>query len=99
MGRQSAQRLPLAEDGVVLQGQTRTDANFRFDHALMERDLGPLVRGAVTTLQVNVGKLCNQACHHCHVEAGPKRTEIMSQAVAKSRGLRWGRSVTLAHQR
>jgi radical SAM/Cys-rich protein len=33
-------------------------------------------------LQVNVGKRCNQACHHCHVEAGPKRTESMSERVA-----------------
>lgn len=32
-----------------------------------------------TTLQVNVGKLCNIACTHCHVEAGPNRTEIMSK--------------------
>jgi radical SAM/Cys-rich protein len=37
-----------------------------------------LARRQLTTLQVNVGKLCNQACHHCHVEAGPKRTEIMT---------------------
>jgi radical SAM/Cys-rich protein len=36
----------------------------------------------VTTLQINVGKVCNQACHHCHVEAGPKRTEIMSPEIA-----------------
>lgn len=40
----------------------------------------PLRREHVRTVQVNVGKLCNQACHHCHVEAGPKRTEIMSPA-------------------
>lgn len=32
---------------------------------------------SVDTLQVNVGKLCNQACKHCHVDASPKRTEIM----------------------
>jgi radical SAM/Cys-rich protein len=32
---------------------------------------------AIDTLQVNVGKLCNQACKHCHVDASPKRTEIM----------------------
>jgi len=32
------------------------------------------------TLQVNVGKLCNQACKHCHVDAGPARTEIMTAA-------------------
>jgi len=35
--------------------------------------------GNITTLQVNVGKLCNQACKHCHVDAGPHRTEIMSR--------------------
>ncbi len=48
------------------------------------RSLGaaPLQRGPVTTLQVNVGKLCNMACHHCHVEAGPKRSEIMPASVA-----------------
>ena len=53
-----------------------------FDAALAAHHTPPLQRGVVTTLQVNVGKLCNQACHHCHVEAGPKRTEIMSEAVA-----------------
>ncbi len=36
-------------------------------------------RANVTLLQVNLGKLCNQACHHCHVEAGPKRTENMER--------------------
>ncbi len=34
---------------------------------------------SVETLQVNVGKLCNQACKHCHVDAGPKRTEVMTR--------------------
>ncbi len=34
-------------------------------------------REKIKILQVNTGKLCNQACHHCHVEAGPKRKEIM----------------------
>lgn len=34
---------------------------------------------AIDTLQVNVGKLCNQACKHCHVDASPKRTEIMTR--------------------
>lgn len=37
-----------------------------------------LTRAALAELQVNVGRLCNQACHHCHVDAGPKRTEIMA---------------------
>ncbi len=36
-------------------------------------------RASITTLQVNMGKLCNQSCTHCHVEAGPNRKEIMTQ--------------------
>jgi radical SAM/Cys-rich protein len=34
-----------------------------------------------SVLQINVGKRCNQACHHCHVDAGPDRTEVMGDAV------------------
>jgi len=46
---------------------------------LLEKTSFPaLRREAVTTLQVNLGYLCNQQCLHCHVNAGPKRTEIMS---------------------
>ena len=41
-----------------------------------------LRRRVLTTLQVNVGKLCNQTCRHCHVEAGPRRKEIMTAATA-----------------
>lgn len=52
-----------------------------FDSALREHGFAGLQRFAVSTLQINVGKLCNQACHHCHVEAGPKRTEIMPAEV------------------
>ncbi len=35
---------------------------------------GPLVRHDLTDLQINLGKLCNQTCTHCHVEAGPTKT-------------------------
>ncbi len=35
-------------------------------------------RSDLTTLQVNLGYLCNQQCQHCHVNAGPKRTELMT---------------------
>lgn len=38
-----------------------------------------LRRKALETLQINVGRLCNQACHHCHVDAGPGRTEVMTR--------------------
>jgi radical SAM/Cys-rich protein len=54
-----------------------------FDHTLKENGCGILVRHETKTLQINVGKFCNQACHHCHVEAGPKRTEIMPPEVAR----------------
>jgi radical SAM/Cys-rich protein len=37
----------------------------------------------VETLQVNVGRFCNQTCRHCHVDAGPDRTEIMSRDTAR----------------
>jgi radical SAM/Cys-rich protein len=38
-----------------------------------------LLSATIDTLQVNVGKLCNQACKHCHVDASPIRTEIMQR--------------------
>lgn len=53
-----------------------------FAATLRAHGLGDLRRGRVKTLQVNVGRLCNLACHHCHVEAGPKRTEALTSDVA-----------------
>jgi len=44
---------------------------------LQRSDFPALSRARLETLQVNVGYLCNQSCLHCHVNAGPKRTEIM----------------------
>ena len=49
-----------------------------FDENLNAHNLD-LRSTAVEILQVNVGKLCNQACKHCHVDASPTRTEIMSR--------------------
>ncbi len=43
-------------------------------------DFPPLSRGALTTLQVNLTYECNQRCLHCHVNAGPTRTERMDDA-------------------
>ncbi len=53
-----------------------------FETTLRAQGHWPFARETVRTVQVNVGKLCNQACHHCHVDAGPKRTEIMTAATA-----------------
>jgi len=41
-------------------------------------DFPPLIRSKLETLQVNLGYICNQQCQHCHVNAGPKRQEIMA---------------------
>jgi len=54
-----------------------------FPDALQRAGLSPLTAQQVSWLQVNVGKLCNQACHHCHVDAGPNRLEIMSPETAE----------------
>ncbi|MGD2115928.1 MAG: arsenosugar biosynthesis radical SAM protein ArsS [Acidobacteriota bacterium] len=49
----------------------------------LEREGLRLERGPVETVQVNVGLLCNQACHHCHVDAGPRRVEQMDGRTAR----------------
>ncbi|HEX4131428.1 MAG TPA: arsenosugar biosynthesis radical SAM (seleno)protein ArsS [Pirellulales bacterium] len=49
-----------------------------FYQALSEHDQLPLKAEGVHVLQVNVGKLCNQTCRHCHVDAGPDRREVMT---------------------
>jgi radical SAM/Cys-rich protein len=64
-------------------------------HRLQRSDFPALQRRRLETLQVNLGYRCNQSCLHCHVNAGPNRTEMMDQAtlaliapVLKSRGIR-----------
>jgi len=49
-----------------------------FTDMLKRHHTWPLTRAALSELQINVGRLCNQACNHCHVDAGPKRLEIMT---------------------
>jgi len=44
----------------------------------------PLAATGLEVLQVNVGKVCNQTCRHCHVDAGPDRRESMSKEVAEA---------------
>jgi len=46
---------------------------------LEQTDFPAIQRGKLTTLQVNLGYLCNQTCVHCHVDAGPRRKEIMQR--------------------
>ena len=46
---------------------------------LKSTDFPAIARRALDTLQVNLGYRCNQACHHCHVNAGPDRREMMTR--------------------
>lgn len=48
-------------------------------HEKLEEHQIEIKRNSLLTLQINLGKLCNQACYHCHVEAGPNRQEIMNE--------------------
>ncbi|MCB9853791.1 MAG: arsenosugar biosynthesis radical SAM protein ArsS [Phycisphaerales bacterium] len=50
-----------------------------FDARLADIGLAPLRSTGITTFQINVGKMCNQVCKHCHVDAGPDRKEIMTR--------------------
>ncbi len=68
--------LPLLPDTTAhLNGGSITS----FNQNLADQGFQSLTARSIQTLQVNVGKLCNQTCHHCHVDAGPQRTEIMTR--------------------
>ena len=51
-------------------------------HLLQTTDFPAIRRGHLETLQVNLGYKCNQSCLHCHVNAGPNRTEMMDAETA-----------------
>lgn len=54
-----------------------------FDCRLEQAGLFPLSATGITVFQINVGKLCNQSCRHCHVDAGPDRQERMNRETAE----------------
>ncbi|WPR77097.1 arsenosugar biosynthesis radical SAM (seleno)protein ArsS [Algoriphagus sp. NG3] len=51
----------------------------RFATEMRSSNLYPLKPTRVEILQINLGKMCNQVCKHCHVDAGPDRKEIMTK--------------------
>lgn len=55
----------------------------RFDRHLAGAGLHPLQATGIEIFQINVGRVCNQTCSHCHVDAGPDRTENMSRETAE----------------
>ncbi|WP_447974498.1 arsenosugar biosynthesis radical SAM (seleno)protein ArsS [Nitrospira sp. Kam-Ns4a] len=54
-----------------------------FESRLHPLGLEPLRATGITVFQINVGKLCNQTCRHCHVDAGPDRVESMTRETAE----------------
>ena len=71
----------LASHAQQLETLARIPLSTSFEAAVGKE---PLRSVAVDVLQVNLGKRCNQACHHCHVDAAPDRREVMSDAVLEA---------------
>jgi len=74
-----ARHSPLASAPVQLDTLKRVHLAREFEQALSGCGLLPFRSTAIDVLQVNVGKLCNQTCRHCHVDAGPDRREVMAR--------------------
>jgi len=85
-----SRRLPLAlpeEQIAVLDSIDlgRAASPSDFEDAFRSSGVGPLEAGEVEIFQINVGKLCNMTCRHCHVDAGPDRwRESMDQPTAEA---------------
>ena len=73
----------LANPSEQLRVLTRTDCIVPFEERMRRAGLDPLYATGITVFQINVGKLCNQTCRHCHVDAGPDRRETMSRETAE----------------
>ena len=76
-------RLPLADALTQLDRLRAVRLPEEFADALARAGLSPLRPTSIDVLQINVGKVCNQTCRHCHVDAGPDRTESMSRETAE----------------
>lgn len=77
------QQNPLASPAEQLKILGGTTSCPPFESQLDRMGLLPLHATGITVLQLNVGKLCNQTCRHCHVDAGPDRTESMTRETAE----------------
>jgi len=78
-----ARRSPLAPSTAQLRLLNSTASFSPFEVSMELAGLHPLRPTGITVFQINVGKLCNQTCKHCHVDAGPDRMESMSRETAE----------------
>lgn len=76
-----AQNHPLSNSQYEIELLESPDFGISFVQKLEECKLFPLKPLQIETLQVNMGKMCNQVCQHCHVDAGPDRKEIMKREI------------------
>jgi len=74
---------PLASAAEQLRILDQPSGSPPFDLRLTQAGMFPLRASGITVFQINVGKLCNQTCRHCHVDAGPDRREIMTRETAE----------------
>jgi radical SAM/Cys-rich protein len=72
------QHHPLSSASEQLRVLSEVSGTPSFCDKLAAEGMPPLRTGKIEVLQVNVGKVCNQTCRHCHVDAGPERKESMS---------------------
>jgi radical SAM/Cys-rich protein len=79
MSSLASRRLPLASPDVQHEALGRLPLACEFDEAVARSKQWPLKPARLEVLQINVGKLCNQTCRHCHVDAGPDRREVMTR--------------------
>jgi radical SAM/Cys-rich protein len=78
-----SRRDPLSSASEQLAKLGATTACAPFDERLEQSGFSPLYATGITVFQINVGKFCNQTCRHCHVDAGPDRTEKMTRETAE----------------
>jgi len=79
MSSLASRRLPLANPDVQHEALGRLPLACEFEEAVARAGQWPLKPARLEVLQINVGKLCNQTCRHCHVDAGPDRREAMTR--------------------
>jgi radical SAM/Cys-rich protein len=77
-------RLPLAQPRVQLAHIEEVSLDHEFDALLEQHGFWPLKPTRISTLQINLGRVCNMTCVHCHVDAGPDRREAMSRDTLES---------------
>jgi radical SAM/Cys-rich protein len=78
-GSLHARNSPLAASAAQRALLDRLPLAREFETALAGAGMWPLRAAGIEVFQINVGKLCNQTCRHCHVDAGPDRREVMTR--------------------